>query len=121
MLWTRPLQRALIQLPAVGMRSQRIALARVAWALHLTLNVDMDLRRIVPLVLRTTGNDYYIRHTDQIVNTSPPANRCTSPLPAATHSRPNSSMPWPSPKKAAGSSNRWSDSPTATKKKPKPP
>ncbi len=68
MLWTRPLQRALIRLPAIGGALERIALARVAWAMHLTLNVAMDLRRLIPLVLRTTGNDYYIRHTDKIVN-----------------------------------------------------
>jgi type II secretory pathway component PulF len=68
MLWTRPLQRALIQLPAVGNALQRIALARIAWALHLMLNVDLSLRRIIPLALRSTANDYYIRHTNQIVN-----------------------------------------------------
>jgi type II secretory pathway component PulF len=69
MLWTRSIQRGMMQLPAVGHALQRIALARVAWALHLTLNVDIGLRRIVPLALRSTANDYYIRHTDQIVNT----------------------------------------------------
>jgi type IV pilus assembly protein PilC len=31
------------------------------------MNVDMDLRRVVPLVLRATGNDYYVRHTKQVV------------------------------------------------------
>lgn len=67
MLWTRPLQRALLRIPAIGNALERIALARLAWALHLMLNVEMDLRRIVPLALRTTGSDYYIRHTDQIV------------------------------------------------------
>jgi len=67
MLWTRPLQRAIMQIPVIGGALQKLALARIAWALHLTLNVEMDLRRIVPLVLRTTGNDYYIQHTDQIV------------------------------------------------------
>jgi type IV pilus assembly protein PilC len=66
-LWTRPLQHALIRLPAVGGAIERIVLARIAWALHLTLNSAMDLRHVVPLVLRTTGNDYYIRHTDKIV------------------------------------------------------
>ena len=66
-LWTRPLQRAFIRLPAIGNALQRMTLARMAWALHLTLNVEMDMRRIVPLVLRATGNDYYIRHTSQIV------------------------------------------------------
>ncbi len=67
LLWTRSLQRALIQLPAIGHALQRIALARIAWALHLTLNVDIGLRRIVPLALRATANDYYIRHTDDIL------------------------------------------------------
>lgn len=67
MLWTRPLQHAIMRLPAVGNALERIALARLAWALHLTLNVEMDLRRIVPLALRTTGNDFYAQHTDQIV------------------------------------------------------
>jgi type II secretory pathway component PulF len=68
MLWTRSLQRAMLQIPAIGNALQRIALARIAWALHLTLNVDIGLRRIIPLALRSTANDYYIRHTNQIVN-----------------------------------------------------
>jgi type II secretory pathway component PulF len=67
MLWTRPLQRALMRLPLVGSSLQKLALAQMAWALHLTMNVAMDLRRIVPLALRATGNDYYIRHTEQVV------------------------------------------------------
>src|SRR3954471_12371378 len=69
MLWTRSLQRAMLQIPAIGNALQRIALARIAWPLHLTLNVDIGLRRIIPLALRSTANDYYIRHTNQIVNT----------------------------------------------------
>jgi type IV pilus assembly protein PilC len=39
----------------------------MTWALHLAMNVEMDMRRVVPLVLRSTGNDYYIRHTDRVV------------------------------------------------------
>jgi len=66
-LWTRPLQRLLIQLPALGPAIEKIALSRLTWALHLALNVEMDLRRVVPLVLRATGNDHYVRHSDQIV------------------------------------------------------
>jgi type II secretory pathway component PulF len=66
-LWTRPLQRALMRLPVIGSSLEKIALARLAWALHLTMNVEMDLRRVVPLVLRAAGSDHYIRHTDQIV------------------------------------------------------
>jgi type II secretory pathway component PulF len=67
MLWTRPLQRALFRIPVIGTALERIALARLAWALHLTLNVEMDLRRIVPLALRTTGSEHFIQHTDRIV------------------------------------------------------
>jgi type IV pilus assembly protein PilC len=66
-LWTRPIQRALMRLPGIGHSLEKIALARLAWALHLTMNVEMDLRRVIPLVLRATGSDYYIRHTNQIV------------------------------------------------------
>ena len=66
-LWTRPLQHALLRLPAIGNALQRIALARLAWALHLMFNVDMDLRRVIPLALKTTGNDYYSQHATQIV------------------------------------------------------
>ena len=66
-LWTRPLQRALMRLPGVGPSLEKIALSRVAWSLHLTMNVAMDLRRVVPLVLRASGSDHYIRHTNQIV------------------------------------------------------
>jgi type II secretory pathway component PulF len=54
-------------LPALGPAVEKIALARLTWALHLALNVEMDLRRVVTLVLRATGNDHYVRHTDQIV------------------------------------------------------
>jgi type II secretory pathway component PulF len=67
MLWTRPLQRTIMQLPGLGAALRKIALARLTWALHLAMNVDMDLRRVVPLVLRATGNDYYVRHTKQVV------------------------------------------------------
>jgi type II secretory pathway component PulF len=66
-LWTRPIQRTLLRVPAVGSALEMICLSRLAWALHLTMNTSMDLRRMVPLVLRATGNDHYVRHTDQIV------------------------------------------------------
>jgi type II secretory pathway component PulF len=66
-LWTKSIQRALLRLPAVGGCIEKISLARLAWALHVTLNTAMDLRRVVPLALRATGNDHYICHTDLIV------------------------------------------------------
>jgi len=67
MLWTRPLQRAFMRLPGFGRCAQKLALARLTWALHLTLNVAMDLRQAVPLALHATGNDYYERHTERAV------------------------------------------------------
>ncbi|MGI9456651.1 MAG: type II secretion system F family protein [Aeoliella sp.] len=65
--WLRPVQRWLTSLPGVGNAIQKICLARISWTLHLLLNVEMDLRQMVPLVLRSTGNDFYIRHTEQMV------------------------------------------------------
>ncbi len=66
-LWVRPLQRAMFRLPGIGACLQKLALSRMAWALQLLMNVEMDMRRVIPLALRATGNDYFIRHTDQIV------------------------------------------------------
>jgi type IV pilus assembly protein PilC len=66
--WTRPLQRAVMRLPVVGHCLEKLALARITWMLHLLMNVEMDLRQVVPLVFRATGNDYYICHTDQVVS-----------------------------------------------------
>lgn len=65
-LWTRPLQRALLRLPYIGPCLEKLALARLAWTIHLMLNVEIDLRRMLPLALRATGNDYYIQHTQQV-------------------------------------------------------
>ncbi|MEN1681922.1 MAG: type II secretion system F family protein [Planctomycetota bacterium] len=64
--WVSPLQRLAMDLPSIGPCLQKIALARLTWALHLALNVEMDLRRVVPLVLRATGSDYYTRWSRQI-------------------------------------------------------
>ncbi len=65
-LWTRPLQRALLRLPGIGPCLEKLALARIAWALHLMLNVEIDLRRMLPLALRASGSDHYIQHTPQV-------------------------------------------------------
>jgi type IV pilus assembly protein PilC len=67
MLWTRPFQRLAVWVPVVGPAVRKICLSQLTWAMHVTLNVEMDLRRLIPLVLRATGNDYYIRRGDEIV------------------------------------------------------
>ncbi|MCO6048048.1 type II secretion system F family protein [Aeoliella sp. ICT_H6.2] len=66
-LWLRPVQRFVTKLPGIGSAIQKICLAQLAWTLHLLLNVEMDLRQLVPLVLLSTGNDYYIQHRKQMV------------------------------------------------------
>jgi type IV pilus assembly protein PilC len=65
-LWTRALQRLLLRLPVVGGSLQKIALAQMAWVLHLTMNVAMDVRRSAGLALRATGNDFYVRHVEEV-------------------------------------------------------
>lgn len=66
-LWIRPVQHWLTATPGLGIAIQKLCLARMAWTLHLLLNIEMDVRKVVPLALRSTGNDYYIRHTQQAV------------------------------------------------------
>lgn len=61
-LSTRWLQHAVMRVPKLGAAVEMVCLARLAWVLHLTLNVEMDLRRLVPLALRATGSDYYASH-----------------------------------------------------------
>ncbi len=54
--WVRPLQHLVLKVPVVGSAIESLALARLSWSLHLTLNSGMDTRRAVGLSLRTSGN-----------------------------------------------------------------
>jgi type II secretory pathway component PulF len=65
--WTRGLQNLAMRAPAVGAALRTVAEAQVAWMLHLLLNVELDIRGIIPLALRSTRSDFYTRHTEQIV------------------------------------------------------
>jgi len=67
MFWAKPIQRLALKIPVVGKCLRTISLARLTWTMHLTLNVAMDFRRLLPIVLQSTGNDYYISQTDKIV------------------------------------------------------
>ena len=67
MAWTRQVVVYLLKLPVIGGCLEKICLARLAWAMHLTLNVEMDLRQLVPLALRSTDNDFYQRQSDKVV------------------------------------------------------
>jgi type IV pilus assembly protein PilC len=69
--WVKPVQRAVLKLPGVGKPLMTIALARLAWAMHLTFNAGMDLRQALRLSLESTRNAHFtdqIRTIDQAVN-----------------------------------------------------
>lgn len=66
-LWVAPLQRFVTGFWGIGPAIQKLCLARIAWALHLGLNVDLDLRRLVPMVLSASGNHYYTQHQRQMI------------------------------------------------------
>ena len=59
LLWTRPIQRLMLKIPVLGKALETLALARLAWALHLTMNTGMDVRRAARLSLRTARNARY--------------------------------------------------------------
>jgi type IV pilus assembly protein PilC len=63
LVWTRPIQRLVLRLPGIGKPLQTIALARLAWSMHLTMHGGMEIRRALQLSLRSTQNARYI---DQI-------------------------------------------------------
>jgi type IV pilus assembly protein PilC len=59
---------ALMRLPLVGSSLKKLAVARIAWAMHLVMNVEMDMRQAIPMVLQAADNEYFGRHADDIVN-----------------------------------------------------
>jgi type IV pilus assembly protein PilC len=63
LVWTRPIQRLVMKIPGIGKPLQILALSRLAWSMHLTMNTGMDVRRALKLSLRSTHN---ARYTDQI-------------------------------------------------------
>ena len=62
-LWVRPVQYFITDLPWIGSSLKTLALARLAWSMHLTMNAGMELRRALKLSLRSTRNALYV---DQI-------------------------------------------------------
>ncbi len=59
-LWMRPVQYLVMKLPGVGEPVRTLALARMAWSLHLTMDAGMNLRRSLELSLRSTQNACFI-------------------------------------------------------------
>ena len=63
LVWTRPIQRGVLRAPVLGKALQTLALARLAWSMHLAMNTGMEVRRALKLSLQSTRN---ARYTDQI-------------------------------------------------------
>jgi type IV pilus assembly protein PilC len=66
-LWVAPVQRLLMAVPKLGRALETFAMARLAWAMHVTLNSGMDLRGAMTLSLASTENVLYTRHTDRVL------------------------------------------------------
>jgi len=62
LFWVAPIQIALIRVPMLGQAIRTLALARLAWSLHLTLNTGMPLRHALQLSLQSTHNAHFTRH-----------------------------------------------------------
>ncbi len=66
-LWAAPIQRVLMALPRLGKALETLAMARLCWAMHVTLNTGMDLRQALRLSLRSTQNVLYTQHIDRVL------------------------------------------------------
>lgn len=64
--FARPIQRALLNIPVLGKALQTLALARMAWTLHLALDAGMDVRPALRLGVESTGNARYTDHIPRI-------------------------------------------------------
>ncbi len=62
--WTRPIQRLVMRIPAIGHSLRILALSRIAWTLGLTLEAGMDVRKALPFALKSTALDHFARHAD---------------------------------------------------------
>jgi type IV pilus assembly protein PilC len=66
-LWVAPMQRAIMRIPKLGQALETIALARLAWAMHVTLNSGMELKNALRMSLASTHNVVYTRHIDRVL------------------------------------------------------
>lgn len=64
--WTRGVQKMVLKVPMLGAALETMALARLAWTLHLTLNAGMEIRRAVVLSLESTRNAHYQDQIPQV-------------------------------------------------------
>ncbi len=66
LFWIRPVQLAAMRLPVIGPCLKAIALARMTWALQLTLNTELDVREAMRLGVETSLNPRFAGKADRI-------------------------------------------------------
>ncbi len=66
-LWVAPIQHLLMRVPRLGRALETMAMARLAWAMHVTLNTGMDVRPAMKMSLLSTQNVQYSRHVDAVL------------------------------------------------------
>lgn len=67
LFWTRPIQRLLLRIPALGPALETLALARLAWSLHLTLDTGMPVRNALRISLESARNARYTAQIPRIL------------------------------------------------------
>ncbi|MGD9645314.1 MAG: type II secretion system F family protein [Pirellulales bacterium] len=65
--WAGPFERLLWAVPVLGSSLRTLALSRLAWSLHLTLDTGMPLKRALPLSLRSTHSHLFAEQSDRVV------------------------------------------------------
>jgi len=65
-VWIRPIQRGVLRVPVLGPALATVALARLAWSMHVTMNAGMAVRRALRLSLRSTRNARYTDHIEEV-------------------------------------------------------
>jgi type II secretory pathway component PulF len=64
--WAAPIQKALMRVPQLGTALETFALARLSWAMSVTLGSGMDLRKALELSLASTENVLYTQHAGRV-------------------------------------------------------
>ncbi len=66
-LWVAPVQRFTMAIPRLGRAMETFAMARLTWAMHVTLNSGMDLMPAMKMSLESTHNVVYTRPIDGVL------------------------------------------------------
>lgn len=65
-LWVRPIQRLILRAPKLGRAFETLALARLAWAMHITFGAGMELKEAIRLSLRASRNVEFADTSDAV-------------------------------------------------------